>query len=118
MAHNRVHINNYASTLDGNITNIATTINVVDASALPIPWHVICPATRCGVCASATSVVNCINITNTMNNLMMMLAAKVVRREEVPISITHHQPSPNSTITNSQHILSQQSTNANKQIRM
>jgi hypothetical protein len=58
------------------------------------------------------------NQTNTMNNLMMMLAAKEVRREEVPISITHQQPSPNSTITNSQHTLSQQSTNANKRIRM
>jgi len=56
--------------------------------------------------------------TNTMNNFMMMMATKEARREEVPISITHHQPSPNSTITNSQHTLSQQSTNANKRIRM
>jgi hypothetical protein len=58
-----------------------------------------------------------IHQTTTRNNLMMMMARNDVRREEVPISFTQ-QPSPNSTITNSQHSLSQQSTNAKKRIRM
>jgi hypothetical protein len=52
--------------------------------------------------------------TATMNNLMLIMTKNEERRLEVPNNIIQQTSTPGSTITNSQHSLSQQSTNTNK----
>jgi cell shape-determining protein MreC len=53
--------------------------------------------------------------TATMNNFMMLMTRNEERRQEVPIRVIQQTSTPtNSTITNSQFSLSQQSTSVNK----